>query len=78
MTSRVCTPASHPGPPGAGLENSRLLTIPETAERLAVKPVTVRSWLTKGLLPRTKIGRCVRIPAAEVERFIRENTTPAR
>ncbi len=57
---------------------SRLLTIPETAEILAVKPVTIRVWLAKGKLPRTKLGRCVRIPAADVERFICENTTPAR
>jgi excisionase family DNA binding protein len=58
--------------------SSRLLTIPQAAEILAVKPVTVRSWLTKGLLPRTKIGRCVRIPAASIGQFIQSNTTPAR
>ncbi len=56
----------------------RLLTIPEAAEILAVKPVTIRVWLAKGRLSRTKLGRCVRIPAADVERFIRENTIAAR
>jgi excisionase family DNA binding protein len=63
---------------GGSLGCSRLLTIPEAAEILAVKPVTVRVWLAKGRLSRTKLGRCVRIPASDVERFIHQNTTPAR
>lgn len=63
-------------PPPA--EPPRLLTIPRVAELLAVKPVTVRTWIGKGRLPRTKIGRCVRVPADAVARFIAENTTPAK
>ncbi len=65
-------------PEGVEKESSRLLTIPEAAEILAVRPVTIRLWISKGRLPRTKLGRCVRIPAADVERFIQANTTPAR
>jgi excisionase family DNA binding protein len=62
------------------LENSsspRLLTIAQAADRLAVRPSTVRSWLRKGYLPKTKCGRCTRIPADAVEDFISAHTTPA-
>jgi excisionase family DNA binding protein len=63
----------------ANLVSSRsLLTVEEAAERLAVRPGTIRSWLGKGLLPRVKCGRCTRIPADAVEIFIAAHTTPAR
>jgi excisionase family DNA binding protein len=78
MSRRFSTLGPQQALPGAALHPSRLLTIPEVAEILAVKPVTVRLWLSKGRLPRTKLGRCVRIAAGDVERFIQANTTPAR
>lgn len=55
----------------------RLLTPEQAAEILAVRPVTVRSWIADGRLPRVKLGRCVRVPADAVARFIEANTTPA-
>lgn len=61
-------------------ENSSraLLTVVQAAERLAVRPSTIRSWLSKGLLPRTKCGRCTRISAEAIDAFIVAHTTSAR
>lgn len=61
-----------------GQAPSRLLTISQAAEILAVAEVTVRLWVSKGRLPKTKLGRCVRIPAAAIEAFVQANTKPAR
>jgi excisionase family DNA binding protein len=56
-----------------------LLTVAQAAERLAIRPSTVRSWLGKGLLPKTKCGRCTRVSADAVEAFISAHTTrPSR
>ncbi len=63
--------------PTAALGDLQLLTPEKAAAILAVKPVTVRSWMTDGRLPRVKLGRCVRVPAAAVAEFIATNTRPA-
>jgi excisionase family DNA binding protein len=55
-----------------------LLTVAETAAALNLKVSTVRAWLLKRKLPRVNCGRAVRIPAEAIERFIAENTVPAR
>jgi excisionase family DNA binding protein len=56
----------------------KLLTIAEAAEALSLKPSTIRAWVLRRKLPRVNCGRAVRIPADAVERFIAENTVPAR
>jgi len=56
----------------------KLLTVFETADRLGIKPSTVRLWIAKRKLGHTKISRCVRVPEDEVLRLIRENMIPAR
>jgi excisionase family DNA binding protein len=55
-----------------------LLTITEAAERLSLKPSTIRAWLLRRRLPRVNCGRAVRIPAEAIEKFIERNTVPAR
>jgi excisionase family DNA binding protein len=57
---------------------TKLLSVPEASEMLAVKPATIRAWLAKRKLPRVNCGRAVRIPAQAVEEFIAQNTIPAR
>lgn len=53
----------------------RLLTVIEAADRLAVKPSTIRAWiLRREKLEVVKIGRCVRITERSVQRLIAENT----
>jgi excisionase family DNA binding protein len=58
--------------------NAPLLTVAQAAERLAVRPSTIRSWLSKGLLPKTKCGRCTRISTDAIDAFIVAHTTSAR
>jgi excisionase family DNA binding protein len=56
----------------------RLYTVKQAAEVLNLKPATIRAWLSRRKLPRVSCGRAVRIPAEAVERFIAENTIPAK
>jgi excisionase family DNA binding protein len=55
-------------------ENSRLLTIPEFATALRVKPSCVRRWLAESKVTRVHVGRLVRIPASEIERIVQLGT----
>jgi excisionase family DNA binding protein len=55
--------------------NSRLLTVPEVAQRLRVHPESVRRWLRQGRLRGGRLGGTklgYRVPEREVERFIRD------
>jgi excisionase family DNA binding protein len=55
-----------------------MLTVCQVAERLGVKPATVRLWISKRKLAHVKLSRAVRVQESEVDRFIRENTIPAQ
>jgi excisionase family DNA binding protein len=57
---------------------NRLISVQEAAAMLGLQPATIRAWLTQRKLPRVNCGRAVRIPAEAVEKFIAENTIPAR
>lgn len=54
-----------------------LLTVQQTAEALTLKPKTIWTWIALRKLATHKIGRCVRVPATEVERILAEGLTPA-
>jgi excisionase family DNA binding protein len=54
-----------------------LLTVPEVAEKLRVKPETVRRWLRSGALRGRQMGGRrggYRIATSEVDRFFREKS----
>jgi excisionase family DNA binding protein len=56
-----------------------MLTVEEAALELGIKESTCRSWLLRRKLECVRLStRCVRIPAEEVARLIRENTVPRR
>lgn len=57
---------------------TKLLSILEASEMLAVKPATIRAWLLRRKLPRVNCGRAVRIPAEAIAQFIERNTVPAK
>jgi excisionase family DNA binding protein len=54
-----------------------LLSVPEFAERLNVKPATVRRWLLLRKITSVKIGRSIRIFSSEADRLIAEGIRPA-
>jgi excisionase family DNA binding protein len=56
---------------------SRLLTIPEFAAALRIKPSCVRRWVGESKITFVHVGRLVRIPASEVERIISLGMHPA-
>jgi len=60
-------------------KRSRLLAVEEAAERLGVKPATIRSWiLRREKLEVVKVGRLVRITEESIDSFIDRNTIPPR
>ena len=50
------------------------LTIQQVARRLKVKPDTVRRWIRSGRMPGIKIGHILRVPEAELERYLASST----
>ena len=56
----------------------KLLTVPQAAEALGVKSSTIRAWLLRRRLEFVRCGRAIRISSEVIERFIEENTVPAK
>ena len=59
------------------VDTKRFFTCRQAAEETETKEPTWRKWVAERRVTAVKMGRAVRIPASEVERFIRENTVPA-
>ena len=58
--------------------SNELLTIPEFATVLRIKPSCVRRWIRERKIMIVHVGRLVRIPASEVARLIQSGTRSAR
>jgi excisionase family DNA binding protein len=59
--------------------NARLVSVREAAERLAVKPGTVRLWIRLRHLPSFRIGaRAIRVPVDAIEEIIERGFVPAK
>jgi excisionase family DNA binding protein len=52
-------------------------TIAEAASELGLSTHTVRAWISMRRIAHIRLGRAIRIPAAEIRRIIEENTVPA-
>lgn len=59
-------------------EQFTLLSVPEFAKALGVKPSCIRRWILLRKITVIKIGRLVRVPASEVERLVSSGLRPAR
>jgi len=58
---------------------SDLLAVDQAAERLGVKPATIRSWILKReKIETVKIGRLVRIKESSIQKLIDDNTISPR
>ena len=61
------------------MENqANLLTVPEFAATLRVKPSCVRRWISEERITTVHVGRLVRIPAEEATRVIQLGTRTAK
>jgi excisionase family DNA binding protein len=60
------------------LGNTKLLTVPQAAEALTLKPKTIRAWVAARRIVCVRLGSALRIPASEISRLIEEGTTPTR
>lgn len=49
---------------------ARILTVEQVAEKLQVKPLTVRDYLRKGKIPGCKLGRAWRVVESDLEQFL--------
>jgi excisionase family DNA binding protein len=56
----------------------RLLTIAEAANRLGLRPATLRHWVWQRQIAIVKIGRCIRIQEAVIQDLIAKGTRPAK
>ena len=52
----------------------RLLTYQDAADILAVKPQTLRQWVSQKRIPFVKIGAAVRFTPDQLESFIRSSS----
>lgn len=50
--------------------DSDLLTVPEAAALLRLKPSTIRAWTSQRRIPFVKVGRLVRIRRSDAEAYI--------
>lgn len=56
------------------MENLKTYSVKEVEEILKVKARTIRAYITAGKLRASKIGRGYVIKAADLEKFISENS----
>jgi excisionase family DNA binding protein len=59
------------------LRFERPRTVCEAAEELGLSVHTIRAWIASRRLGHLRLGRAIRIPAAEIRRIIEESTVPA-
>ena len=52
-------------------------TVEQTAEELNLSRATIRAWIAQRRLGHVRLGRSVRIPAAEIRRVLEVGYVPA-
>jgi excisionase family DNA binding protein len=56
-------------------KNKQVFTCEEAAQSAAISLAMVRKLIRTGKLRAVRIGRCVRVPASELDRIVHEGTT---
>jgi len=59
------------------LEFEPLIAAPEAGELLGVHPVTLLRWAREGMVPHSRLGRCVRFRASELNDWYERYTQRA-
>ena len=49
----------------------KLLSLEEAATQLSVSTMSVRRWIKDGTLKHVRLGRCLRVVAADVDKVIK-------
>ena len=52
-------------------------TVSEAADELGLSVHTIRAWVANRRIGYLRLGRAIRIPAAEIRRIIEQSTVPA-
>ena len=60
------------------IQEGRLLTAREVAERLAVSSETVLVWVRKGELPAFRLGRAIRFRETDLDAWLDERRTTGK
>lgn len=55
-----------------------VMSTQEAADRYGVHRETLRRWITRGLLPATKVGNSWAVEASDVERLLADPPKPGR
>lgn len=59
--------------------DNEYLTVNEIAAHLKLNPQTLRNWIDQGRLPAVRIGRCIRVRRADLDRLLEHGiTSPGR
>lgn len=56
------------------MDNERLLTPEEAAERLAISPSTLKHWLRTNKFPGVKLGKLWRVRESDLNAYIKSMT----
>jgi excisionase family DNA binding protein len=59
-----------------GNAESQQHTVRQAAKTLNVADTTIRKWIAERRLGHVRLGRAIRIPSSELERFVREGFVP--
>ena len=59
------------------VKNERPRTADEAAEELGLSIHTIRAWIANRKIGYVRLGRAIRIPAAEIRRLLDANAVPA-
>ncbi len=51
-------------------------TVEQAAEELNLSPATIRAWIAQRRLGHVRLGRAVRVPAAEIQRVLEVGYVP--
>lgn len=57
--------------------DSRPRTVEEAAAELSLSKATIRAWIAQRRIGHVRLGRAIRIPAAEIERLLGVGFVPA-
>lgn len=68
---------AHSAATRASAVSERPRTVAEAAEELGLSIHTIRAWVACRRLAHLRLGRAIRIPAAEIRRVIEDSTVPA-